>query len=84
MKSYVSTMFVIAIIAFGQNALAAKFDFNYSYEGEKLSVSQEASDYYQALEIAAKNCFKHFKSKTKSNQEKGIEVIDVCANPRST
>lgn len=76
------TLIMMSLLA--QSTLAAQtFAFKYSYEGEKLSINQEATDYNSALTIAAKNCFSHFKSKTKSNHQKGVELIDVCANPRS-
>lgn len=88
MKSYVSSVFLLVILifsTFSQNGFAVqKFDFRYSFEGEKLAISQEASDYYQALEKAAKSCFRHFKPKTKSNYDKGIQLIDVCANPKAS
>ncbi|MBL7545335.1 MAG: hypothetical protein JNL11_16065 [Bdellovibrionaceae bacterium] len=85
MKSYVSNILIIATFLFAHSSLATqKFEFKYSFQGEKLAVSQEASDYYQALEKAAKSCFRHFKHKTKSNQEKGIDLIDVCANPQAS
>ena len=67
MKSYVASMVLVSAVLFGQMSLGSqKFDFRYSFDGEKLAVSQEAPDYYQALEKAAKSCFKHFKSKAKS------------------
>lgn len=85
MKSYVSKTLIIVLLFLSQNALSAqKFDFKYSFGGEKLSVSQEASDYYDAIKKAAKSCFSHFKTKTKSNFEKGLDLIDVCANPKSS
>ena len=80
--SKIKALFVFAL--FSQSALSAQtFDFKYSFEGERLSISQEAPDYNAALTKAAKSCFSHFKAKTKSNQQKGIDLIDVCANPRS-
>jgi hypothetical protein len=85
MKSYVALFVFAGSLVFTQHSLGSqKFDFKYSFDGEKLAVSQEAPDYYQALEKAAKSCFKHFKQKTKSNHEKGIELIDVCANPKAS
>lgn len=75
---------ILLVLILSEATLASqKFDFKYSFEGEKLAISQEAPDYYEALTIAAKNCFSHFKSKTKSNRQKGEDLIDVCANPRS-
>lgn len=85
MKSYVASIALASTLLVSQASLGSQtFDFKYSFEGEKLSVSQEAADYYQALTKAAKSCFRHFKSKTKSNSQKGIDLIDVCANPRSS
>lgn len=82
LTSRIKILVVIALL--GPSAFSAqKFDFKYSFEGEKLSISQEAPDYYAALTKAAKSCFSHFKSKTKANQQKGIDLIDICANPRS-
>lgn len=85
MKSYVSKAVVLVMVFAGQSALSSqKFEFKYSFAGEKLSVSQEAPDYYEAIKKAAKSCFSHFKSKTKSNIERGLDLIDVCANPKSS
>ena len=85
MKSYVSTLVILGLLLFSQAGFASQtFAFKYSFEGEKLAVSQEATDYNQALEKAAKSCFHHFKAKTKSNFDKGIELIDVCANPKNS
>tara|TARA_B110001454_G_C12723232_1_gene436010 strand:+ start:15120 stop:15371 length:252 start_codon:yes stop_codon:yes gene_type:complete len=75
---------LILLVILSEVTLASqKFDFKYSFDGEKLSISQEAPDYYAALTKAAKSCFTHFKSKAKSSHQKGIDLIDVCANPRS-
>jgi len=74
---------ILAVILSEATLASQKFDFKYSFEGEKLAISQEASDYYVALTKAAKSCFSHFKSKTKSSHQKGVDLIDVCANPRS-
>lgn len=75
---------LILLVVLSEATLASqKFDFKYSFDGEKLAISQEAPDYYAALTKAAKSCFSHFKAKTKSSPQKGIDLIDVCANPRS-
>ncbi len=85
MKSYVSKAALAGLLLFTQAGFGSQtFAFKYSFDGEKLAVSQEAPDYNQALEKAAKSCFHHFKSKTKSNFDKGIELIDVCANPKNS
>ena len=89
MKSYVSSnirvlVLSLAIATASVGHAGQTFDFKYAFDGEKLSVSQQAGDYYQALEKAAKSCFHHFKSKAKSDRQKGIDLIDVCANPKSS
>ena len=58
------------------------FKFHYTFNGESLVVKQEAKDTFQAMSVAAKTCFQHFKGKQKLNSDKGLDLIDTCANPR--
>lgn len=63
----------------------ANWVFNYNYKGKKLTVSQAHKDKYEAMKIAANQCFVTYtKSLPKFNEEASLEIIDVCANPNST
>jgi len=45
--------------------------------------SSTAPSYNEAYERAAKACYSHFKDGKPLNEDKGLDIIDVCANPRS-
>lgn len=69
-----------------------EYTYKFNFKGDGLSVKLEAppltlkintSDYNEGLRIAAKKCFDFYKDKVDIlNEEKGLDVIDVCANPR--
>lgn len=60
--------------------------FKFSYKGEKLEVRRQVATYDQAFEQAAQTCFNHFKRnhEGKLTEDQGLDIIDVCANPRSS
>lgn len=72
-------LFTFSVVAFG----AETYSFKYNFKGETLTVKQEAKDSYQALSLAAKSCFKHFKKNQKLSETTGLDIIDVCANPKT-
>lgn len=50
---------------------------------EVFEFSSTAPSYEDAFEKAADACFKHFKNGKKLTEDRGLDIIDVCANPRS-
>lgn len=75
---------LILIVFFTNSAKALeKFQFKYTFQGDRLFLTQEAEDPNQALKLAAKICFKHFKGPEKISEEKGLDIIDICANPKN-
>jgi hypothetical protein len=60
-----------------------EYSFKFKYEGENLVLLQKATSYEEAYEKAAQSCFQHFKGGRKVAEQKGLDIIDVCANPRS-
>lgn len=59
------------------------FKFKFNFRGDIYQYQQRASNYEEAFERAAKACFNHYKSGQKLNENLGLDIIDVCANPRS-
>lgn len=60
------------------------YTFKFQYRGESLEVRKPANSYEDAFEQAADTCFRHFKgNKAKISEDEGLDIIDVCANPRS-
>ena len=45
--------------------------------------ASSAPSYDEAFEQAAKACYRHFKNGKRLTEDKGLDIIDVCANPRS-
>lgn len=75
-------IFILAsfsLVAFGSET----YNFKYNFKGEILTIKQEAKDPNQALSLAAKSCFHHFKKNQKLSENTGLDLIDVCANPKS-
>lgn len=60
-----------------------EFTFKYHYMNTQLEVRRPASDYNTALASAAQDCFQFYKKMAPLTEEKGLDIIDVCANPRS-
>ena len=61
------------------------FVFKYHYQGENLEVRRQVASYEQAFEQAAQTCFDHYRRNFggKLTEDQGLDIIDVCANPRS-
>ena len=60
-----------------------EYTFKYKLSGETLEIKRSAASYEDAFEGAAKQCFHHYKGKHSVSENRGLDIIDVCANPRS-
>ncbi len=59
------------------------YNFKFKLQGQIYEYTQKSSTYEEAYEQAAKSCFQHYKGGRTLNEERGLDIIDVCANPRS-
>lgn len=59
------------------------YSFKFRMENETYEYQQKASSYEDAFAKAAEACFKHFKQGRRLSEDRGIAIIDVCANPRT-
>lgn len=59
------------------------FNFKYKFKNDILDVSEKSSDYNEALKVAAQKCFYYYSKRTDLNEQIGLEIIDICANPKS-
>ena len=62
---------------------AQEYHFKFKLNSESFEYTQASKSYEEAYERAAKACFNHFKNGQHLSEEKGLDIIDVCANPRS-
>lgn len=85
------TLVTIAILAFSCSSFAWKshdaaskeYTFKYKLSGQSLEVKKAAGSYEEAYEQAAQQCFNFYKGSNKVTEDRGLDIIDVCANPRS-
>jgi len=60
------------------------YSFKFKMQNETFEVSQKSASYEEAFERAAKDCYRHFKGGRRLSEDRGLDIIDVCANPRAT
>lgn len=58
------------------------FKFQFKYASESLVLETKAKNFEEALPRLAQVCFDHFKKNVKLTESTGLDIIDVCANPR--
>jgi hypothetical protein len=76
--------FSLSAIASPQPSDEAKlYQFKFRLKGETFEFAHKSSSYEQAFEVAAKACYRHYKAGQKLTEDQGLDIIDVCANPRS-
>lgn len=60
------------------------YSFKFHMKGETYEYQQAANTYDEAFTKAAHACYSHFKDGRHISEDEGLDIIDVCANPRST
>jgi hypothetical protein len=60
------------------------YTFKFKMQNEIYEVSQQSGSYEEAYERAAKDCYRHFRGGRQISEDRGLDIIDVCANPRTT
>lgn len=86
-----ATLFMIILVAFSSTSFAwiekapvqKSYDFKYQLKNDTFKYTRSAASYEEAFEHAADACFKHFKNGKRLSENEGLDIIDVCANPRS-
>lgn len=68
------------LLTFTISANAATYQFKYK---QNITTTVEASSYEDAFRIAAKICYMTLTKNIYPGEEKGLEIIDICANPLS-
>jgi hypothetical protein len=58
------------------------YNFKYKLKTDSFEYSRKAASYEEALDSAAQACFNHFKAGRRLTENQGLDIIDVCVNPR--
>jgi hypothetical protein len=89
-KALLMSMLVVsplfASVSFGwiEKAPAQKsYSFKFKLKDNKFEYSRTAASYEEAFREAAQVCFNHYKGNRHVAEDEGLDIIDVCANPRS-
>ena len=86
------TVILLALLSFSCSSFAwtakdsnpgREYIFKYKLSGETLEIKRSALSYEDAYAQAAQQCFSHYKGAAKVSEDRGLDIIDVCANPRS-
>lgn len=92
-RSFITLAIVVAMVlgltvqafAWVSNSPTEKiYNFKFKMQNETFEVSHTSGSYEEAFERAAKACYKHFKGGRRLSEDRGLDIIDVCANPRTT
>ncbi|MFN8943012.1 MAG: hypothetical protein ACK5WZ_00145 [Pseudobdellovibrionaceae bacterium] len=59
-----------------------EFTFKYHYKSDKLEIKTKSNTWEEAYQLASQQCFSKFTKNKKLNYDIGMDVVDVCANPR--
>ena len=74
--------YAIAILLLASTANAKEYKFTYSFEKETLVYRTEAKTWEEAFKSGADCCFEFFKNVKPLTEDRGLDIIDVCANPK--
>ena len=74
---------ILTVIFTGLIATAKPYSFQFKPAKAKVfSITQAAASKEEAFKLAAKECFKKLTDNKYPGEEKGLEIIDICANPK--
>jgi hypothetical protein len=81
------TLILALTVTFSLTSFAANthksFSFQYKAPKNKMfTISKQAASRDEAYKLAAKDCFQKLTGNKYPGEEKGLEIIDICANPK--
>lgn len=79
--AFLSSTMAKAAVTPTQESQTYVFQFK-ATKAKGFSISQKASSKEAAFKLAATACFRKLTADTYPGEEKGLEIIDICANPK--
>ncbi|MFN3453485.1 MAG: hypothetical protein ACK41T_00895 [Pseudobdellovibrio sp.] len=82
MKTQITTLAITLTSLFSSFASAniQTYTFKFKSPGQAIKINAESKE--AAYKIAAKECYKQLTGGQYPGEEKGLEYIDICANPK--
>lgn len=85
MKTLILTLFLtissMAVASTQTSAQSYSFQFK-TQQNKKFTITSVALSKELAFKLAAKECFNKLTGNKYPGEEKGLEIIDICANPK--
>jgi len=83
MKTILAVLMLFSASTAFSASKTQNFSFQYKAKQYKsFTIVRAASNKEEAFRLAAKDCFKHLTNNKYPGEEKGLEIIDICANPK--
>lgn len=85
MKTSIILSILFMVCAAGAKPADAAKSYNFQFkspQAKAFSITQKASSFDVAFKLAATECFKKLTGDKYPGEEKGLEIIDICANPK--
>lgn len=79
------TLILLLISLVSLSSMAASKEYTFKFKASSQSIFQinkKAETKEEAYKLAAKECFQKLTGGHYPGEEKGLEIIDICANPR--
>ncbi len=81
------TFLLIAALVTGFNAFSATEPnnervYNFKFKSILKPISKKAPSKEDAFKLAARDCFTQLTGGKYPGEEKGLDIIDICANPK--
>jgi hypothetical protein len=74
---------VFSFTAHAKDPAQQSWTFKYRTPQSEFKITKNAASHEQAFKLAAKDCFQKLTNGKYPGEEKGLEIIDVCANPKN-
>lgn len=78
------TVLFTGLISWGATGASGK-SYNFQYklpQAKTLTITQAAANQEEAYKLAARECFKKLTQNQYPGEQQGLEIIDICANPK--
>ena len=75
------SLLCISIVTYASESKNFAYRFQ-AYKGESYTYETQSDSQEEAYERAATACFQHYKGGRRISMDQGLDIIDICANPR--
>ncbi|MES2803081.1 MAG: hypothetical protein V4654_11355 [Bdellovibrionota bacterium] len=81
MKTSLLSFALVTIL--GSTVMAASKDWTFTYRAkDSFTLTLQAETKQEAFKVASKACFQKLTNGEYPGEEKGLDYIDICANPK--